>query len=116
MTESKTEIIEKIRHILEKNRILIAGTMGFDKKPQLHKAELCFEEDGAFYFAAAKCETYYGEISTYPELVLCTYDSESETLLRLRGQPVFEEEKSVIERCLAESAHFGKDGAVSRRC
>ena len=108
MTELKTEIIEKIRHILEKNRILIAGTMGFDKKPQLHKAELCFEEDGAFYFAAAKCETYYGEISTYPELVLCTYDSESETLLRLRGQAVFEEEKSVIERCLAESAALRK--------
>ena len=68
---------------------MIAGTMGFDKKPQLYKAELCYEEGGAFYFAAAKCETYYGEISVYPELVLCTYDPEIETLLRLRQESVF---------------------------
>ena len=95
--------IEKIREILKRNPVLIAGTMGFDKKPQLYKAELCFEEDGVFYFAAPKCETYYGEISVYPELVLCTYDSEGRTLLRLRGQTVFTEEKAVIERCLSES-------------
>ena len=101
MQDLKTKNMEKIREILKRNPVLIAGTMGFDKRPQLYKAELCYEENGAFYFAAAKCETYYGEISIYPELVLCTYDPESGTLLRLRGKPVFEEEKAVIDRCLS---------------
>ena len=108
MAEQKTENIGKIQSILTKNPVLIAGTMGFDKKPQLYKAELCFEENGVFYFAAAKCETYYGEISTYPELVLCGYDAESGTLLRLRGQPVFVEDKSVIERCMDKSPALRK--------
>ena len=108
MADQKTVIHEKIQRILTKNPVLIAGTMGFDKKPQLHKAELCFEENGVYYFAAAKCETYYGEISTYPELGLCNYDPESGTLLRLRGQPVFVEEKSVVERCIDKSPALRK--------
>lgn len=103
MEDRKTKNMEKIRGILRRNPVLIAGTMGFDKKPQLYKAELCCEEEGVFYFAIAKCETYYGEISVSPELVLCTYDSEGQTLLRLRGQIVFTEEKTVIERCLSGS-------------
>ena len=108
MQELKAEITERVREILKRNPVLIAGTMGFDKRQQLHKAELCYEEGGALYFAAAKCEAYYGEISTYPELVLCAYDAESGTLLRLRGKPVFEEEKAVIERCLAGSSALKK--------
>ncbi len=108
MTDQKAETIGKIQSILTKNPVLIAGTMGFDKKPQLHKAELCFEENDIFYFTAAKCETYYGEISTYPELVLGTYDPESGTLLRLRGQPVFVEERTVVERCIASSPALRK--------
>ena len=86
MKDQRTENIETIRRFLGKNPVLLAATMGFDKKPQLHKAAFCYEEAGVFYFAAAKCESYYGEISTYPELVLGTYDAESAALLRLRGQ------------------------------
>ena len=96
----QSENIEKVRSFLKKNPVMIAGTMGFDKKPQLHKAELCYEEDGVFYFSAAKCEAYYGEISTDPNLVLCSYDPASHTMLRLKGQVVFNDEESVTGKCL----------------
>ncbi len=102
------DIIGKIQQILKKNPVLIAGTMGFDKRPQLHKAEICFEEGGAFYFAVPKCESYYGELSTFPELVLCTYDPEEQLLLRLKGKPVFDEDETVIGRCLEGSPSLMK--------
>ena len=108
MKDQRTENIETIRRFLGKNPVLLAATMGFDKKPQLHKAAFCYEEAGVFYFAAAKCESYYGEISTYQELVLGAYDAESAALLRLRGQAVFSEEEEVISRCLKESAALQK--------
>ena len=100
--------IEKIKLILKKKPVLIAGTMGFDKRPQLHKAEICFEEDGVFYFAVPKCESYYGEISTFPELVLCAYDPKEQLLLRLKGKAVFTEEEDVVRRCLAGSSSLQK--------
>ena len=103
-----TNTFEKIKSILNTHPVLAAGTMGFDKKPALHKAQLCYEENGAFYFAAAKCETYYGEISLYPELTLCTYDSEKEVFLRLRGQVVFDQDEAVIRRCLEECPSLNK--------
>ncbi|MBP5294205.1 MAG: hypothetical protein J6Y95_00630, partial [Lachnospiraceae bacterium] len=96
--------LERVRSFLKREPVLIAGTMGFDKKPQLHKTELCFEEDGAFWFAAAKCESFYGELSLFPALTLCAYDREEKTFLRLKGQAVFSEEESVIERCLQASS------------
>ena len=99
---------EKVRRFLKKNPVLIAGTLGFDKKPQLHKAEICYEEDGCFYFAAAKCESYYGEISINPSLVLSGYDAEEGVLLRLKGQVIFSEEESIISRCLAGSPALRK--------
>ena len=108
MTEKTAEVLDQIRRILGKNPVLTAGTMGFDKKPQIYKAELCYEEEGAFWFAAPKCETYYGEISLYPELVLGTYDPESGTFLRLRGQVVFDEEEAAVRRCLMASPALEK--------
>ena len=57
-----SDTVQKIRELLKKGPALIAGTMGFDKRPQLHKAEVCFEEGAVFYFAAPKCGKYYGEI------------------------------------------------------
>ena len=44
MTENKNRIAD----FLKKNPVLVAGTMGLDKKPQLHRVELCYEEAGAF--------------------------------------------------------------------
>lgn len=102
------ENIKRVAGFLRKNPVLIAGTMGLDKMPQLHKAELCCEEEGIFYFAAAKCERYYGEISQFPYLTLCAYDREEHAFLRLRGQVVFSEEEDVIARCLRESPALSK--------
>ena len=104
MTENRNRIAD----FLKKNPVLIAGTMGLDKKPQLHRVELCHEEEGAFYFAAAKCESYYGEISLYPYLTLCAYDPEKSVFLRLKGQVVFSEEEDMIARCLRESPALSK--------
>ena len=104
-----TEYRNRIIGFLKDHPVLVAGTMGLDKKPQLHRVELCYEEEGAFYFAAAKCESYYGEISLYPYLTLCAYDPEEGVFLRLKGRAVFSEEEGVIMRCLTESP------ALSRR-
>lgn len=103
-----SEQLQKIRQILKKDPVLIAGTMGFDKRPQLHKAEVCYEEDGAFYFAVPKCESYYGEISMFPDLTLCRYDPEEQVLLRLKGKVVFDEDEAVIGRCLEASPALKK--------
>ena len=111
MEEKMYESTERVSRFLKKAPALIAGTMGFDKKPQLHKTDLCYEEDGAFYFAAEKCGRFYGELSLYPQLVLCAYDADEKTLLRIRGLAVFTEEKSVIERCLE-----GSDALYKRWC
>ncbi|MBQ6541193.1 MAG: hypothetical protein IJL73_01785 [Lachnospiraceae bacterium] len=96
--------LEKVSRFLLKDPVLIAGTTGFDKKPKLHKAELCYEADGTFYFAVPKCESFYGELSLCPVLTLGAYDREEKTFLRIQGQAVFTEEKDVIDRCLQASS------------
>ena len=102
------ETIERVKSFLEKNPPLMAATMGFDKKPGLHRIELCYEEDSAFWFAAPKCESYYGEISLFPYLTLCAYDQGADALLRLKGAVVFSEDEAVIARCLSENAALKK--------
>lgn len=94
-------------HILEqlkKQRFIYVAVKGFEKKPQARLAEICYEAEGALYFACAKSETFYGELSLEPEVSLCTYDSESDILITLRGKAVFTEDRQIIDSCLSNSA------------
>ncbi len=104
---------QAVMDFLQANRVLFAGTMGFDKTPQVRPVEFGYEEDGAFYFAAAKCETYYGEVSQYPQLVLCGYDAKSGRVLTIKGEAVFTEDEAAIaknlEACKTLQKKWGKD-------
>lgn len=93
--------IEKIKQFLGDRPVLYAATMGFDKTPNVHPIELCFEQDGALYFAAPKCGRLYGELSTYPLVKICAFDAESGAVVTLSGKPVFTEDEAVIAKCIS---------------
>ena len=93
--------IEKIKQFLGDRPVLYAATMDFDKTPNVHPIELCFEKDGALYFAAPKCGRLYGELSTYPLVKICAFDAESGAVVTLSGKPVFTEDEAVIAKCIS---------------
>ncbi|MBQ2190971.1 MAG: hypothetical protein IIT70_07800 [Clostridia bacterium] len=97
------EGVEKIKEFLGGGRALYAATMGLDKTPCVHYAELCFEKDGALYFACPKCGRFYGELSMYPAVKLCAFDGASGVELLIGGRPVFTEDEAVIAECLENS-------------
>ena len=96
------EAIEKTKEFLRSQPVLYAATMGLDKKPNVHPIELCYESEGALYFAAAKCEVFYGELSIYPFVKICVYDAENGILLNLVGKAVFTEDEGVVSKCISE--------------
>ena len=91
-----------VTEFVKAHPVLFAVTSGLDKKPQGHTAQLCYEEDGAMYFAAAKCDMYYGELSQNPSAILCAYDPARNIALTLRGTAVFTEDADIIARCFDE--------------
>ena len=93
---------DKVRTFLLEHRLLYAAVTGLDKKPQVHPVRLCYEEGGAFYFAEAKCETSYGEISMSPVLSMCACDVPQGIVFRMKGAPVFTEDEEVVLRCMSE--------------
>ena len=96
------EINEAVTAFLKKQPLLYAAVTGPDKRPQVHPAELCFESEGALYFAAAKCEAFYAALSLSPAVRLCACDAEGGTVMYLSGKAVFTEEPDIISRCLEE--------------
>lgn len=98
--KTMNEAIEKIKDFLGDRQVLYAATMGFDKTPNVHPVELCYEYEGALYFAVPKCGRFYGELSTYPIVKLCAYNAESGAVLTLSGKPVFTEDEAVIAKCI----------------
>ncbi|MBR3436222.1 MAG: pyridoxamine 5'-phosphate oxidase family protein [Lachnospiraceae bacterium] len=96
------EGLEKLKAFLRKQPVMYIAVTGLDKRPDVHPAELCYEEDGALYFAAAKCETFYGELSMDPVVRMCVLDRETGVLLNLRGKAVFTEDETVVSRCIRE--------------
>ena len=99
----------KISEFLNGNKVLYAATMGLDKTPQVHPVSVCYTEGDAVYFASAKCEMFYGELSMYPVVTLCGFDPETSTTLYVKGKPVFSEEREIVDRCLKE------DGLLNQR-
>ena len=97
---------EEVRNFLKDHPVLYAATLGFDKQPAVHPVRLCFEEDGAFYFSAAKCETFYGELSLRPAVSLCVSDPAAGLTFFMKGEAVFTEEEAVTARCLREDARL----------
>ncbi len=92
--------IEKILAFLGDEPVLYAATEGFDKRPNVHPAELCCVSEGALLFTAAKCDAFYGELSHHPLVKLCAYDRESGVVLNISGKAVFTEDKAVISKCI----------------
>ena len=101
--EKGQEVLEFIRN----NSLLYAATMGLDKEPKVYPAQLCFEEDGALYFACPKCEMFYGELSMHPFVCLCACSIDG-TVLRITGNAVFTEDEGIVSRCI-ESSPFLKE-------
>ena len=102
------EEFSEVLDFLGRNPVLYAATLGLDKMPQVRPVRLAFAQEDALYFAAAKCERYYGELSMFPHLTLCAYDAERDVTLTLRGNAVFTEEEAIISRCLTESESLRK--------
>ena len=102
------EVIEKIKEFLGDRQVLYAATMGFDKTPNVHPVELCYEHEGALYFAVPKCGRFYGELSTYPLVKLCAFNEESGAVLTLSGKPVFTEDGTVISKCISSCRSIRK--------
>ena len=50
----REEGFEKVKQFLQDHPVLYAAVTGFDKRPDVHPAEFCFEEEEAFYFDKAK--------------------------------------------------------------
>ncbi|MBQ4428484.1 MAG: hypothetical protein II871_01785 [Clostridia bacterium] len=105
--------ISELLEFLGENRILYAATKGLDKLPKVHPIEFLFEQDGGLYFALPKCEAFYGELSLFPNVMLCAADGKSLKVLTLSGEAVFTEDEAIIKRCLEASAalqkRWGKD-------
>lgn len=91
--------IDAVWDFLNKHPVLYAATRGLDKLPSLHPVRLCFIREGAIYFACAKCESFYGELSLSPNFALCAADEKSGRVLTLRGRAVFTEDAEIIEEC-----------------
>ncbi len=100
----REEGFEKVKQFLQDHPVLYAAVTGFDKRPDVHPAEFCFEEEEAFYFAVPKSGMFYGELSMDPLAVLCVLDSRTGTLFRMKGEAVFTEEESIIEKCMQGNA------------
>ena len=107
--------IRAILSFISENPVLYAGTIGFDQLPHVHPVSLCYEENGVLYFAAAKCETYYGELSMSPVLSLCAFDRNQGVTLTIKGKAVFTEDEKIVSRCLAENASQNKKWGNDRK-
>lgn len=97
---------DKVITFLRKQPLLYAGLLDLNKRPKVYPVTLCYEEEGALYFAAAKNERFYGELSQNPYIVLCACDPESGEMVRLTGEAVFTEEAGIITRCLEENTQL----------
>ena len=92
--------LEAVRSVLQRFPQLVAAVTGTDKKTYLWPARFLFEENGALWFAAAKCTLYYGQLSMTPVLKLGLITQETGSFFRLSGKVLFSEEKDLIDRCL----------------
>ncbi|MBR0086966.1 MAG: pyridoxamine 5'-phosphate oxidase family protein [Lachnospiraceae bacterium] len=108
MNDETKNALSEVRAVLQKHPVLFAGTMGLDKKPQVRAAQFCYEEDGSFYFAAAKSERFYAELSLQPIASFGVFDEENGRVMLLRGEAVFTEDAEIISRCL-KSCPFLKE-------
>ncbi|MBR4658388.1 MAG: hypothetical protein IKP26_03930 [Clostridia bacterium] len=112
-TEEVKEILDRggaeaAGALLGRFPITAAAVIGLDKKPKAHAVEFCFEQDGALYFAAAKCETFYGELSLRPDFSLIACDPESGACLRLQARAEFTEDKDIIARIAGSGCGLAK--------
>lgn len=89
-----------VRTALTSFPVTAAAVIGLDKKPKAYPAEFCFEQDGTFYFAAAKCETFYAALSMKPDFELISFDPESGFMIRIDAKAEFTEDESVISRMI----------------
>ena len=94
------DAIDRIKEFLGDRPVLYAATMGLDKTPNVHPVELCYEQEGALYFAVPKCGRFYSELSTYTLVRMCAFNEESGAVLMLSGKPVFTEDETVIANCI----------------
>ncbi len=94
------EGFDAVRAFAQAHPVLYAATLGLDKGPRVHPAELCIAEEDAFWFAVPKCERFYAELSLSPWVQLCVCDGESGTVLHMEGTVRFSEDPEVISRCL----------------
>lgn len=94
---------KKLTDFLNEHKVLFASTRGFDKKPRIRPAIFCYEDEGALYFAAAKNEEYYGELSLFPQVEFSGLDEKSKTVLKLTGEALFTEDEEIVSRCFENS-------------
>ncbi len=81
--------------------VFIATTAG--DKPKVRAFQFQFEQDGKLWFCTGKSKDVYTQMQANPAIQICAV-KKNMSWLRVDSQVVFEDNKAIKERILAEQA------------
>ncbi|MDL2209394.1 pyridoxamine 5'-phosphate oxidase family protein [Desulfovibrio sp. OttesenSCG-928-O18] len=94
------DAVKKAAAILAGTPMCFIGTVS-GNEPKVRPFQFQFEQDGKLWFCTAKSKDVYKQVQANPAVEICAVKQDM-TTLRISGKVVFDDDRAVKERILAE--------------